>query len=339
MSPEVSIIMPAYNTEAYIAQAIQSALDQTLDRIEVIVVDDCSTDRTGEIARSFSDLRVRVLRNERNCGITVSSNRAIEQAQGNWIAILDSDDWYAPERLERLLQVGEAENADVVIDDLYLIRDGETTAWSTLLRESGEQIREVVSLDPVFFVKTDVYGKRRCLRLGLSKPLFRRSFLDRQGIRYDESLRVVQDFCIDLECLVQGAKFVLLPEPYYFYRARTGSAVSSDRIAWLNDCCQATERFMQRSIVQRYPGLVPALRQRLRDFQRARAYYRVVQPLKQKQYGTAIRAMFTQPGFWLRLIAQLPGIISRRLQYYLLGNRAAYDMLPRSTGWKTLFSK
>jgi succinoglycan biosynthesis protein ExoO len=331
--------MPAYNTEAYITQAIQSALAQTFDRIEVIVINDCSTDRTGEIASRFTDQRVRVIHHERNCGITLSSNRAIAEAKGAWIAILDSDDWYAPERLERMLQVAQAENADVVIDDLYLIRDGETEPWSTLIQESGAAFQGPIQIDPVFFVQTDVYGKRRCLRLGLSKPLFRRSFLDRYQIRYDESLRVVQDFWIDMECLVHGARFILLPEPYYFYRSRPGSAVSSDRIAWLNDCCQATERFMQRSIVHQYPGLLPALAQRLQVFQQARAYYQVIQPWKQRQYAAAIQAMLTQPAFWQRLVTQLPGIVARRWQYHLLGNRSAYEMLPQPTVRKVQMTK
>jgi succinoglycan biosynthesis protein ExoO len=125
VQPVVTVIIPTYNTEAYVAKAIQSALDQTLQNIEIIVMDDSSADGSVAVAQTFQDERLKVVVNERNLGATTSSNRALEMAQGEWIAILDSDDWMAPERLERMVQVGRAENADLIVDDPYLIRDGE----------------------------------------------------------------------------------------------------------------------------------------------------------------------------------------------------------------------
>jgi succinoglycan biosynthesis protein ExoO len=329
MHPVVSVIIPAYNTAAYIAQSIESALQQTLQNIEIIVIDDGSTDHTLQVARSFQDHRLKVLENDANQGTTVTTNRGLAVAQGEWVTTLDSDDWMAPNRLERLVEVARSRKADVIVDDLYLVQDGEEQPWSTLLRESDHPITGIQVLDPVFFVETDIYAQRS-LHLGLTKPLFRRAFLMQQGICYDTSIKAAFDFWIDMDCLLQGAKFILLPEPYYFYRARAGSAVSSKRVGWLSDCCQATEKFMLRPTVQQNPALMAALTQHLVRFKRYRSYYQVVEPLKQHHYLVALTALFQHPYFFIHLLHHIPGIMQRWVSYHIFKNRTAYSIFPRS---------
>ena len=97
----VSVIMAAYNCEAYVGEAVASVLAQTYQNWELIVVDDASTDRTAEIVQEFAekDARIRLLRNERNVGPYPLRNRAIAAARGEFVAILDSDDVARPERL------------------------------------------------------------------------------------------------------------------------------------------------------------------------------------------------------------------------------------------------
>lgn len=104
MSDLVSIIMPSYNTAKYIYSSIKSVLAQTYTNWELIIVDDCSTDNTDEIVASFGDSRIRYIKNERNCGAAVSRNKALREAKGKWIAFLDSDDLWHPEKLEK--QIG-----------------------------------------------------------------------------------------------------------------------------------------------------------------------------------------------------------------------------------------
>lgn len=328
MQPVVSIIIPAYNTAAYIAKSIESALQQTLQNIEIIVIDDGSTDNTLQIARSFQDQRLRILINETNQGTTATTNRGIDVAQGEWVTTLDSDDWMAPRRLERLVEVARSRKADVIVDDLYLVQDGEEYPWSTLLNESNYSITGIRVIDPVFFVETDVYAKRS-LHLGITKPLFRRAFLIQEGIRYDISIKAAFDFWIDMDCLLHGAEFILLPEPYYFYRARAGSAVSTKRVSWLSDCCQATEKFMQRPAVQQNPVLLAALTQHLARFRRYRNYYRVVEPLKQRQYRSAWGAMLDHPYFFIHFLLHIPSIAERWVQYHIFKNETVYGIFPR----------
>ena len=105
MNDLVSVIMPSYNTADYISESIKSVQAQTYTNWELIIVDDCSTDNTDEVVVAFlGDQRIRYLKNERNSGAAVSRNRALRKAKGKWIAFLDSDDLWAPEKLEK--QIG-----------------------------------------------------------------------------------------------------------------------------------------------------------------------------------------------------------------------------------------
>lgn len=98
----VSIVMPSYNTGRFIKETVESVLAQTYTDWELIIVDDCSTDNTDEIVNEFlSDERIRYIKNEKNSGAAVSRNRALREATGRWIAFLDSDDLWEPEKLEK----------------------------------------------------------------------------------------------------------------------------------------------------------------------------------------------------------------------------------------------
>lgn len=101
MSGLVSIIMPSYNTAAYIKRSIESVIAQTYTDWELIIVDDCSADNTDEVVSQFRDERIRYLKNEKNSGAALSRNRALREARGRWIAFLDSDDIWMPQKLEK----------------------------------------------------------------------------------------------------------------------------------------------------------------------------------------------------------------------------------------------
>lgn len=100
----VSIIMPTYNCGRFIAESIHSVLNQTYENWELIIQDDCSTDNTKDVVLSFlQDARIQYHVNEKNSGAAISRNKAIAKARGRWIAFLDSDDLWLPEKLERQL--------------------------------------------------------------------------------------------------------------------------------------------------------------------------------------------------------------------------------------------
>lgn len=108
----VSIIMPAYNCEQYIADAIRSVLTQTYTDLELLIVDDCSTDKTADIVASFDDPRIHYMRNEQNEGAALTRNKALRAAKGRYIAFLDADDLWAPKKLERQVAFMEKNGYD-----------------------------------------------------------------------------------------------------------------------------------------------------------------------------------------------------------------------------------
>jgi len=110
MKDLVSIIMPSFNTGRFIGDSINSVLSQTYQNWELIIVDDCSGDDTDSVVGSYADSRIRFFRNEKNCGAAVSRNRALREAKGRWIAFLDSDDLWLPEKLENQIAFMEENN-------------------------------------------------------------------------------------------------------------------------------------------------------------------------------------------------------------------------------------
>lgn len=103
----VSIIMPSYNTAPYIAETIQSVLNQTYRNWELIIIDDCSSDNTNEVLLNFIDNRIHIYKNKRNSGAAISRNKALKKAKGEWIAFLDSDDLWNPNKLEHQIRFME----------------------------------------------------------------------------------------------------------------------------------------------------------------------------------------------------------------------------------------
>lgn len=100
----VSVVMPSWNTGRFIAESIHSVINQTYKNWELLIVDDCSTDNTDEVVSSFKDERIRYFKNEKNSGAALTRNRALREAKGEYIAFLDSDDIWLPEKLEKMVK-------------------------------------------------------------------------------------------------------------------------------------------------------------------------------------------------------------------------------------------
>ena len=112
----ISIIMAAYNAEKTIEQAIYSVLCQTYPDFELLVVNDCSTDKTAALVAAIAekDDRVRLISNEKNGGVSYTRKHGLEEARGEWIAILDSDDAWASEKLEKQIELQKKTNAELL---------------------------------------------------------------------------------------------------------------------------------------------------------------------------------------------------------------------------------
>lgn len=307
MHPRVSIIIAAYNARDFIEAAVTSALGQTEQNLEVLVVDDCSSDGTPDLVRNISDPRLRLYVLDRNNGPSRARNRAIQEARGDWITFLDADDWYAPDRMEVLLRVGEEYQTEIVADDIYRLSDPADPAPRTKLGKL--QLNDATIIDAVAFLKMDC---------GL-KPVIRRDFILRQSILFDERLRNGEDTLLLLECLFAGARLLLWPKPYYYYRDHEGS-LSSFRVKALIQRCKTTRELLQREIIQSDAILRQAFEVRLAEAEKGLSYYSVVEPLRQWRLREALRAGLFKPSFFRLLILTLPKVFNNKIFRHLRTN-------------------
>ena len=130
--PLVSIIMAAYNAEKTINAAIQSVIDQTYTNWELIIVDDYSSDNTSVIVaeKKASDTRIRYFRNNVNSGVSITRKKGLEEAKGDWIAVLDSDDMWTREKLEKQINLAFLREAELVFSgSAFMDNNGERIDW------------------------------------------------------------------------------------------------------------------------------------------------------------------------------------------------------------------
>lgn len=219
----VSVIVPAYNQGPYLAEAVQSALGQTYPELEVIVVDDGSTDDTPNVAHAFSDPRVRYLRQE-NRGLSAARNTGIEASRGPYLTFLDSDDVFLPEKLTLL--VGELTSHP---------RAGLAAGMALPINECGERIGRP------FDRGLPEEGAHLLLGnpLHVGSILLRRSWQERVGV-FDESLPSYEDWDLWIRLARAGCPMRWIAAPVSLYRfhpaqmTRDGSQMTSANFAVLD---------------------------------------------------------------------------------------------------------
>lgn len=214
--PAVSVIVPSYNRAHLLGRALRSVARQTYKDFEVIVVDDGSTDDTEGVVKEFPSLNIRYIRHERNKGEAAARNTGVMAARGEFIAFLDSDDEWLPEKLEKQMAVfaGQSPKVGIVYSDMCEIeRNGRRRLWRspTFMPEDG-----------CFYMKAlnyKVYG------IGIGSAIVRRECFDKAGL-FDERLSYYVDFDF----------FIRLSRDYYFYHLKEpliNYHVTEDSFRWV----------------------------------------------------------------------------------------------------------
>jgi len=201
MPATVSVIIPAYNQSRYLGQAIRSALAQTYASLEIIVVDDGSTDDTREVANSFTDARVRYV-HQANRGLSAARNTGIRHARGELLTFLDSDDLFLETKLETLVGAFEKNPA------LGFVAGG-----AILIDERGEPVGEVFEERIPANITDLILGNP----LHVGSVLLRREWQERAGF-FDETLRSYEDWDMWLRLARLGCPMASVPRPVSFYR-------------------------------------------------------------------------------------------------------------------------
>lgn len=213
ISTLASVIIPTYNRSHFLERSIFSVLSQTYQLFEIVVVDDCSTDKTFELISSLMhvDDRIKYIRHEKNLGAQVARNTGIHAAQGEWIAFLDSDDEWLPERLEKGLECAYSQNVSVVHSECYKkYGDDSSLKLFGVPPLSGNIYSKLLSSPgPVFPA------------LMVRKECFERiNYLDEKIISYQEwdtSIRLAEFY-----------PFAFIEKPLFIYHYHAGDTISKD---------------------------------------------------------------------------------------------------------------
>jgi succinoglycan biosynthesis protein ExoU len=208
----VTVVIAAYNAESTIGRALCSALSQP-EVSKVILVDDCSSDNTVEAAYQAGNNsdRLLIIRHATNCGPSAARNTAFSQCHTPFIAILDADDALVPGRFSRFVDDG---SWDIASDNI-LFRPEEAGADGSIASISVGPARSSL-LDFSSFLRSNIgdTGKGRT-ELGFMKPVMRRSMIEDLSLRYDETVRLGEDYLFYAQALLGGARAILLSQLGY----------------------------------------------------------------------------------------------------------------------------
>lgn len=295
--PKVSVIMPAYNAERTITEAVNSVLNQTFSDLELIICDDASTDHTASLLNSYHEKRLKVIHNEINCGAGVSRDNAIEQAKGDWIAFIDADDAWTPDRLEVLLNAVKHSDDMMVFDNILECHDTPSgmVPWKPIRGSKPFGIRLHNEITYIPF--NNFITSRRLL----IKPLVPRRFIYSKSIRHGkrpESMEPVEDTDFFLKLIVHGMGLYYVHRPMYLYRITPFSAISQTKrhVMMITVLESAHKQFTKHSTEQK------ALEHKLFLVKRDAEYMAFISILKRKSFGKAFSIVVKAPRIMLKFI-------------------------------------
>ena len=218
----ISVIVPAYNLEKYISRCIESILAQTHRELEVIVVDDCSSDRTGGIIAEFAsaDPRVKVVRQPENRGLHAARIAGMEMATGTRIGFVDGDDWIAPDMYESMWRAAEREGADIVL------------CGATIASAPGELHGPKVRFAKRTVFDDDLLGRFCRLEFGSAviwNKLFRADLIRPHLLRnLERRVDTGADYIVGFGCFADARRVAVVPQSHYFYYYRPDSMSRAD---------------------------------------------------------------------------------------------------------------
>ncbi len=289
---KVSVVIPARNAAAFIGGAINSALAQTLSDLEVIVVDDGSTDETAAIVQGFmgADARVRLIRHETPHGVSAARNTGLRAATGAWIALLDADDEFAPMRLERLVAEAERRGLDGLADNLQMVDYATSASLGLAFPDTWMTMAEPLTLDTL--LDRDTPGNHDFRPLGLIKPILRRDRLQSLGVAYTEDIAFAEDFLFYAQLVLSGFRLGLTTAALYVYAVRPNSASNRSTVQQGRDAADYLE--VNRRVLKLHDAAIDGdandLRSKLNRREQAIRYWRVVTLAKDGHRLAALKA-------------------------------------------------
>ena len=234
--PLLSVIIPVYNVEKYLSECLESVINQTYKNLEIICIDDCSTDSSGKILDGFAkkDSRIKAIRQEKNSGPSAARNRGIGEANGEYIMFVDSDDWIDRETCEKTVRKIYEENADVLIFSYTRefqkqskpkrIFDSETRVFNE------KETRELIYRRSVGLTGKDLARPEHADSIGCScGKIYRTDIIKENGLSFVDIsvLGTAEDVLFNIGYFSFCRSAVYADEYFYHYRRTVSSSVTS----------------------------------------------------------------------------------------------------------------
>ncbi|WP_056975777.1 glycosyltransferase family 2 protein [Lacticaseibacillus sharpeae] len=217
MEPLVTVIIPVYNTAEYLTHCLTSIVDQTYHNLQIIAVDDASSDDSALILRTFAEVdpRITVLTQDHNQGVSAARNAALAITHGVYTLFVDGDDWVEPTYVHRFVTMMEVGDYDLVVNPFVLEKDQPHDPADKLLRK--RELTRAQFLDGVRSPVGEIRGY-------LWNKIFRTSIIERYHLRFDPDVALMEDELFVVEYGVRAQKFCFGGHADYHYVMREGSA-------------------------------------------------------------------------------------------------------------------
>lgn len=227
---ELSVIVPVYNTKKYLKQCLESLINQTYKEIEIILVDDGSTDGSGQICDQYQsmDARIRVIHQE-NTGSTFARLQGLKQSTGEYIGFMDSDDWIAPDMYEIFMSKVKEKKYDIISMGYIAVREGkaqkEKDGTLVGVYERGKNLDTLLSN-----MMYDAKAKKRGIHPSLCSKVIKREHLIKSYKNVDSNISMGDDAAVFYPCCLQANSILILDEYKYYYRMHSESMCRSMNI-------------------------------------------------------------------------------------------------------------
>lgn len=321
MKPDVSIIIPVYNVDAYIEKCLNSIVVQTLKNIEIIVVDDGSTDKSREIIKQFElkDKRIKVI-HQKNMGVSEARNNGLKIARGKYIGFVDSDDYIDQDMYESMYKEAIEKNSDIVVCNVNDIYENETKVSLSL--EDEEIYLDQIGIESFMKDKYPKFGS------AVWHKIFRRELIESNNIRFiDYSTVSSEDKLFNLECMLKSKTISCIKEAKYNYYVRRSGSITSTKASKTNmvNRCKNTVEYVDDYLdrnnldIDNYKYYLSYT-----EFLNALSF---IMPINQKQIYKSIKEYSTNKLFknTVKHIA-----LTNNIEKYFINDKGSYNKLYKS---------
>lgn len=312
----ISFIVACYNCENFLRDSVASALGQQDVEVEVLIIDDCSTDKSYELATTLAekDSRVRCFRTASNGGPAKARNIGLTEARGEWVAILDSDDLVKPDRSKFMIAHARENKADIICDNLMIFSDVDKKNSKIFIDDGLYNPSHIITLES-YLRSTIMYSKNP--NFGFLKPVFSKDFLLKNSIFYNENLVIGEDDDIILRSLINGANYKFLYQPFYLYR-KHGQSISHRLSSKHADLMLATALEFEPKMRLQSPEVRQAWAKRRYSIEQATTFAHMIDALKEMQFMEFMRLSVHKP--FALMLFRLP-IVAKLLRFSAMFKR------------------